>query len=215
MIEMSEDFRERLRDALASRTPRRFSQEGARDASVLIPIISVPEPTLVFTVRTETLPSHKGQIAFPGGSADPGDASAIETALRETQEEIGLDPARVDVLGELDTFPTFVSGFVVTPVVGWLDHEPELVPNPAEVATILHVPIRELSEEIRAEPGFSHQEKTYPTEAWVWQDNVIWGVTARIVRSFLWSLSRAGLAEPPPETTSWTGFPLDDAGTRS
>lgn len=215
MIVMSEDFREKLRKALASRTPRRLSQEGARDASVLIPIVAVPEPTLIFTIRTETLSSHKGQIAFPGGAADPGDPSSIATALRETQEEIGLDPGRVDVLGELDTFPTFVSGYVVTPVVGWLDHAPMLVPNPAEVASILHVPLRELSEDIRSEAGFSHLEKTYPTEAWVWQDNVIWGVTARIVRSFLWTLSRAGLADPPPETTSWTGFPLDDAGTGS
>lgn len=215
MIVMSEDFREKLRKALSSRTPRRLSQEGARDASVLIPIVAVPEPTLIFTIRTETLSSHKGQIAFPGGAADPGDPSSIATALRETQEEIGLDPGRVDVLGELDTFPTFVSGYVVTPVVGWLDHAPMLVPNPAEVASILHVPLRELSEDIRSEAGFSHLEKTYPTEAWVWQDNVIWGVTARIVRSFLWTLSRAGLADPPPETTSWTGFPLDDAGTGS
>ena len=215
MIAMNEDFRERLRNALTSRSPRRFSQEGARDASVLIPIVGASEPTLIFTVRTDTLPSHKGQIAFPGGSADPEDASPIETALRETHEEIGLEPTRVDVLGRLDSFPTFVSGFVVTPVVGWLDHEPDLVPNPAEVATILHVPVAELSEEIRSEAGFSHQEKTYPTEAWVWQDNVIWGVTARIVRSFLWSLSQAGLAEPPPKTTSWTGFPLDDADVGS
>jgi 8-oxo-dGTP pyrophosphatase MutT (NUDIX family) len=215
MTAMSEEFRERLRSALASRTPRRLSQEGARDASVLIPIVASPEPTLIFTIRTETLPSHKGQIAFPGGSADPGDASPVETALRETHEEIGLDPAHVDVLGRLDAFPTFVSGFVVTPVVGWLENAPELVPNPAEVATILHVPVRELSEDIRSEAGFSHQDKTYPTEAWIWQDNVIWGVTARIVRSFLWTLSKAGLAEPPPETTSWTGFPLDDADVGS
>ena len=177
---------------------------------MLIPIVAVPQPTLIFTIRTDTLPSHKGQIAFPGGSSDPGDTSSIETALRETHEEIGLDPAHVDVLGQLDTFPTFVSGFVVTPVVGWLQHEPELVPNPAEVATILHVPVRELTEDIRSEAGFSHQDKTYPTEAWIWQNNVIWGVTARIVRSFLWTLSRAGLADAPSETTSWTGFPLDD-----
>ena len=207
MIVMSEDFRQRLRDALASRTPRRFSQEGARDASVLIPIISVPEPTLVFTVRTETLSSHKGQIAFPGGSADPGDASPIQTALRETHEEIGLDPAHVEVLGELDAFPTFVSGFVVTPVVGWLDHEPELVPNPAEVATILHVPVRELSEEIRSEAGFSHREKTYPTEAWVWRERVIWGVTARLLRTFLEIVADAGLSKRPGATSSWDFAP--------
>jgi 8-oxo-dGTP pyrophosphatase MutT (NUDIX family) len=215
MIVMNEETREQLRAALSNRAPRRLSQEGARDAAVLIPIIATPEPTVVFTVRTDTLPSHQGQISFPGGSTDPGDPSAIETALRETNEEIGLDPSAVEVLGQLDTFPTFVSGFVVTPVIGWLEAEPELRPNPAEVAAILHVPLGELNESIRSEAGFSHQDMTYPTEAWVWQDNVIWGVTARIVRSFLWVLSDAGLAEPPGETTSWTGFPLPDAGEAS
>lgn len=210
MIVMSKDLRDALRAALNERTPGTFSQKGARDASVLIPIVAVPEPTVIFTVRTDTVPSHKGQISFPGGSTDPGDSSAIQTALRETQEEIGLDPAAVDVLGQLDAFPTFVSGFVVTPVVGWLEEEPQLRPNPAEVASILHVPLADLNEDIRSEAGFSHGDKTYPTEAWVWQDHVIWGVTARIVRSFLWTLSRAGLIDPPAETTSWTGFPLPD-----
>lgn len=213
MIEMNEDLRESLRTTLAARAPRRFSQEGARDASVLIPIVALPEPTVIFTVRTDTLPSHQGQISFPGGSRDPEDSSAIVTALRETKEEIGLDPASVDVLGQLDTFPTFVSGYVVTPVVGWLDNEPELRPNPAEVAQILHVPLAELNEEIRSEPGFSHRDKTYPTEAWVWQDHVIWGVTARIVRSFLSVLARTGAFAPPGETRSWESFPGASTGS--
>jgi 8-oxo-dGTP pyrophosphatase MutT (NUDIX family) len=215
MIVMNEEFRDTLRTTLSERAPQRFSQEGARDASVLIPIVSSPEPTLIFTIRTDTLPSHKGQISFPGGSTDPTDRSPIETALRETQEEIGLDPAGVEVLGQLDAFPTFVSGFVVTPVVGWLEPVPVLEPNPAEVAAILHVPVAELNDEIRSEAGFSHLDKTYPTEAWVWRDNVIWGVTARIVRSFLSLLSSAGLADPPAETDSWTGFPFPDSGRAS
>jgi 8-oxo-dGTP pyrophosphatase MutT (NUDIX family) len=215
MIVMAEGFKEQLRAVLEERTPKRFSQEGARDASVLIPIVAKPEPTLIFTVRTETLSSHKGQISFPGGSTDPGDESAVQTALRETQEEIGLEPDAVEVLGQLDAFPTFVSGFVVTPVIGWLAEEPTLSPNPAEVAEILHIPLSELNEEIRAEAGFSHQDKTYPTEAWVWRDHVIWGVTARIVRSLLWTLASAGLADEPGETTSWTGFPFPDAGHAS
>lgn len=208
-------FRETLRTALAATTPKRVSLDDARDAAVLIPIVAAPEPTLIFTVRTESLPHHKGQIAFPGGSIDPGDGSPIAAALRESEEEIGLAPAVVDVLGQLDAFPTFVSGFVVTPVIGWLEQEPELLPNPAEVAAILEVPIAQLSEEIRSEPGFTHGERTYPTEAWVWNDHVIWGVTAHIVRSFLSLLADAGLADPPGETTSWTGWPLPEAGEAS
>lgn len=212
---MNEDFKNRLAKALAARSPARVSLDDARDAAVLIPIVATPEPTLIFTVRTETLSSHKGQISFPGGSIDEGDTDEIAAALRETQEEIGLDPTAVEVLGALDAFPTFVTGFVVTPVIGWLESEPELKPNPQEVAAVLHVPLAQLNEEIRSEPGFSHRDHSYPTEAWVWNDNVIWGVTARIIRSFLDVVAAAGLADPPGDTTSWTGWPLPDTGTAS
>jgi 8-oxo-dGTP pyrophosphatase MutT (NUDIX family) len=209
---MDNDFEARLRRAIGEYDRQYLTIEGARAAAVLIPVIAGPNPTLVFTVRTDTLPSHKGQISFPGGSVDPGDATPAQTALRETQEELGLEPGEVDVLGELDTFPTFVSGYVVTPVVGWLSRSPKLTPNPAEVAEVLHVPISELSEEIRAEPGFAHAGQTYPTEAWIWNDYVIWGVTARIVRGFLQVLGDAGLIDPPGETASWTGWSLPATG---
>jgi 8-oxo-dGTP pyrophosphatase MutT (NUDIX family) len=212
---MNEEFKDRLAKALAARPPARVSLDDARDAAVLIPIVADPEPTLIFTIRTETLATHKGQISFPGGSIDDDDADEIAAALREAHEEIGLDPTGVEILGELDAFPTFVTGYVVTPVVGWLEKVPVLVPNPDEVAAVLHVPLAQLSEEIRSEPGFSHQDRTYPTEAWVWNDNVIWGVTARIVRSFLDIVAGAGLADAPGQTTSWTGWPLPDTGTAS
>lgn len=212
---MNDDFKNRLEKALATRSPARVSLDDARDAAVLIPIVATPEPTLIFTVRTETLSSHKGQISFPGGSIDEGDTDEIAAALREAQEEIGLDPTAVEVLGELDAFPTFVTGFVVTPVIGWLESEPVLEPNPEEVAAVLHVPLVQLNEEIRSEPGFLHRDRSYPTEAWVWNDNVIWGVTARIIRSFLDVVAAAGLAHPPGETTSWTGWPLPDTETAS
>jgi 8-oxo-dGTP pyrophosphatase MutT (NUDIX family) len=204
---MPDDFADSLAAVLGSRRPRSADVDDARDAAVLVPIVAVPEPTLIFTVRTDTLPSHKGQISFPGGSIDATDASPIQAALRETQEEIGLDPRSVRVLGELDALPTFVSGFVVSPFVGWLEEPPKLTPNPAEVAEVLHVPISDLVEEVREEPGFSHLGRTYPTEAWIWNDHVIWGVTARLLRHFLVLVAEAGLAEPPGETTSWTAWP--------
>jgi hypothetical protein len=109
----------------------------------------------------------------------------------------------VRVLGELDTFPTYVSGYAVTPVVGWIDELPELHPSPAEVARVIVVPLDKLSDEIRSEAGFTFGGRTYPTEAWIWEDNVIWGVTARVVRSFLELLAEAGLAPAPTATTSW------------
>ena len=201
-------FEERLASVLKARPARRVTIEGARQAAVLIPIVAVPEPTLIFTVRTDTLPSHKGQISFPGGSLDPEDPSSEAAALRETQEELGIDPDAVRIVGELDTTPTFVSGYVVAPFVGWLDEPPRLSPNPAEVAEVLHVPITDLVEDIRREPGFEHAGRTYPTEAWVWDGHVIWGVTARIIRIFLDRLAETGLVPAPASTTSWGGWPI-------
>ena len=204
---MSEDFRRRLTAALSSHQPQRLGIEAARPAAVLIPVVAGPEPTAIFTVRTDTVRSHKGQISFPGGSKDPSDDSLLHTALRESQEEIGLDPAEVKVVGELDTFPTFVSGYVVTPFVGLLSKRPELHPNPAEVASILEVPLEQMNNEIRRDPGFTHGDRTYPTEAWIWEGHVIWGVTARIVREFLSVLGEAGLVEAPTGDMSFWEFP--------
>lgn len=179
----------------------------------MIPIVAGAEPTLIFTLRTETLSSHKGQISFPGGSIDPTDRSPQVAALRETEEEIGLDPRRVEIIGELDTFPTYVTGYLVTPFVGWLDGAPKLRPNPAEVADVLWVPLAELRESVRAEPGFSHGDRTYPTEAWVWNDHVIWGVTARIIRLLLLRLAAVGLVERPGGDP-WSNLPTSSPGWR-
>jgi 8-oxo-dGTP pyrophosphatase MutT (NUDIX family) len=202
------DFERRLRAVLEPLEPKRYTIEGTRDAAVLIPIVAEPEPTLLFTVRTEHLSSHKGQISFPGGSVDDEDGSPIEAALREAEEEIGLHPDAVRVIGELDSVPTFVTGYVVAPIVGWLDRLPGLEANPHEVKEILEVPISHLIDENRVEPGYRHQGRELPTEAWLWQGHVIWGATARILRNFLNHLAEAGLSERPGETSSWTAWNL-------
>ena len=208
---MAGSFDEQLGAVLSAREPKHVHIKGAKDAAILIPIVAVPEPTLIFTVRTDTLPSHKGQISFPGGKIDGTDDSPRSAALRESEEEIGLDPGSVRVLGEMDSMPTFVSGYVVHPFIGWLSEVPSLERNPGEVAEILHVPIDDLAEDIRREPGFEHAGRSYPTEAWVWNDHVIWGVTARIIREFLGLLAEAGLVDPPGETTSWSAWPLSES----
>jgi 8-oxo-dGTP pyrophosphatase MutT (NUDIX family) len=194
---VSGDFDLVLERALAQRPPRRLEPNGARAAAVLVPIVAEPEPTLLFTVRTETLPNHKGQISFPGGSVDPSDPTFEAAALRETEEELGLDRSAVRILGELDTVLTHVSGYIITPFIGWIDKHPSLAPNPTEVARVLPVPLAHLTGQIRAEPGFSHGGRTYPTEAWIWRGSVIWGVTAHLLRLFFEVLAEAGLAEAP------------------
>lgn len=203
---MSTGFEQSLRATLASHRPARVRIPDARAAAVLIPVVAERDPSVLFTVRTETVRSHKGQISFPGGSIDPTDASAEAAALREAHEEIGLDPSLVEVVGELDTTPTFVSGFVISPFVGLLRATPPLTPNPDEVAEVLQVPLSDLNDEIRAEPGFAHAGRTYPTEAWIWGDYVIWGVTARLIRLFLGVLAEGGLVAAPSKTTSWGEF---------
>ena len=196
-----------LKAALDAHTPISVRVDEARAAAVLIPIVGEDDPSLIFTVRTDTLPSHKGQISFPGGSIDVDDKSHAQAALREAHEELGIEPAVVEVLGELDAVPTFVSGYVIHPIVGWLRSRPGLTPNPAEVARVLEVPIKDLVEDIRAAPGFRHGGFTFPTEAWIWHDNVIWGATARVLRLLLYSLADAGLAERPGEEPEWFSPP--------
>ena len=110
-------------------------------AAVLVPIIARPEGfSVLFTRRTEQLKSHSGQISFPGGRAEPGDPSPRHTALREAQEEIGLAPARVEVLGQLAEYNTR-TGFRVTPVIGLIQPPLELAPDAREVDEVFEVPL--------------------------------------------------------------------------
>ena len=110
-------------------------------AAVLVPIIARPEGfSVLFTRRTEQLKSHSGQISFPGGRAEPGDPSPRHTALREAQEEIGLAPARVEVLGQLAEYNTR-TGFRVTPVIGLIQPPLELTPDAREVDEVFEVPL--------------------------------------------------------------------------
>jgi 8-oxo-dGTP pyrophosphatase MutT (NUDIX family) len=200
---MPADFPRRLAAALDAQPRRNAAPGTGRAAAVLLPIVARPEPSLIFTVRTDTLSSHSGQISFPGGAIDPSDPSPEAAALRETQEELGLPRSDVRVLGRLDAFETYVSGYVVTPVVGWLERPPDLTPNPAEVAHVFSIPTRELTDEIRVEPGFAFGGRSYPTEAWIWDDYVIWGVTARILRAFLVRLAACGLGRAPSPEPAW------------
>ncbi|HHN74684.1 MAG TPA: CoA pyrophosphatase, partial [Acidobacteria bacterium] len=115
------------------------SQSGLLPAAVLLPVVVRPAgPGLLLTLRTAHLAQHPGQVSFPGGRREPGDADPMATALRETQEEIGLDPARVEVAGVLPTYST-VTGFSVVPVVGLLEPPIDLKPDPREVAEVFEV----------------------------------------------------------------------------
>lgn len=111
-----------------------------RDAAVLMAIRAGAEPRVVFTLRRDDLARHAGQVSFPGGGVEPGDADAIATALRESREEIRLDPGAAQPLGYLDRLET-ISGYCVTPVVARLAGDAVLVPQPDEVASVFEVPL--------------------------------------------------------------------------
>jgi 8-oxo-dGTP pyrophosphatase MutT (NUDIX family) len=119
---------------------RRFTDRGPARASVLVPLVQRSELTVLLTQRTEHLTDHAGQISFPGGRAEPEDRDEVATALREAQEEIGLQPAVVEVLGQLPIYTTG-TGFIVTPVVGLLPPDQPLAPDPNEVAEVFEVPL--------------------------------------------------------------------------
>jgi 8-oxo-dGTP pyrophosphatase MutT (NUDIX family) len=166
--------------------PVLWEQSGARPmrpAAVLIPVVDRPEPGVILTQRTSHLPNHPGQIAFPGGSIDPGDASPSAAALREAQEEIGLDPRLVEPLGYLDLYLTF-SGYRILPLVGRVSPGYRLTLNAHEVEDAFEVPLAFLMDaqnhalHSREWKGLMRRFYAMP-----YGDRYIWGVTAGILRN--------------------------------
>ena len=163
--------------------------EGFRRAGVLVPLIlGAGGADLLFTRRTDHVETHKGQISFPGGTVDEGDADIVHTALREAEEELGIGANLIDIRGILDDHAV-PSGFIITPVVGILDALPLLTPNPQEVAEAFTVPFGFFCiptigrSELREYRGGRR-------EVWFYElgEHIIWGATAMIVRSLLLTL---------------------------
>jgi peroxisomal coenzyme A diphosphatase NUDT7 len=169
-------------------------------AAVLVPLLAGPadEARLVLTKRPDTMPSHQGQIAFPGGKIDPAvDRSARDAALREAEEEIALAPDAVEVLAELPTVGTAVGQFVMTPYVGVVAPGTPLVAHPREVTRVFDVALAELLD-----------PDAYRSEVWqLWgearlmhffdlEGETVWGATARILADFLAALTATGFPEP-------------------
>ena len=154
------------------------------------------EAQIILTKRPDTMPSHRGEIAFPGGKLEAGqDASLRDAALREAHEEIGLDPARVEIVAELESMTTVAGRFMLTPFVGLLAARPALHPDPIEVVRVLEVPISELLEVYREErwdvpPEFgAGAGPDRPIQFFELADETVWGATARILARFLTHLT--------------------------
>ena len=160
-------------------------RRGMRPAAVLAPVLRRGDAmSLLLTVRAPDMRSHGGQIAFPGGAKDAADITAVDTALREAQEEVGIDPQRVEVLGYLDDYPT-ISNFMVTPVVGLIDGELDLCPQAAEVAEVFEVPLNVALDPANfARKTIERGGAALPIMELMWQHYRIWGATA----GMLWDL---------------------------
>ncbi|MEN9844783.1 MAG: hypothetical protein RLZZ612_2612 [Pseudomonadota bacterium] len=172
------------------RREKKFTHRAPAAAAVLIPLVMTGEGLAVLlTVRTAHLSSHAGQVAFPGGRIDAQDRNAQDAALREAHEEVGLPPATVEILG---TLPDYITGssFHVTPVVGLLQSNPSLTPNPHEVDAIFQVPLSFLMNPAHHR---RHRFEWTPEDVREWysmpyhdgsREWFIWGATAGMLRNF-------------------------------
>ena len=152
-----------------------------RTAAVLVPILDKPEPEILLTVRSESLPQHPGQVSFPGGAVDHADRSAISTALREAEEEIGLDFSQVSPLGFLDRVDTN-SDYRVLPVVGLVRSSFVWKPDYREVSEVFTVPLRlAVNHNAYSHVEVVHEGKTIVVSSLHWRGHRIWGITAAIL----------------------------------
>lgn len=184
-------MKHRLRAQLSGRTADKLHIPGFQEAAVLVPLLQRPTGhTLAFTARPRDMPTHGGQISMPGGKRAQEDADLVATALREAVEELGLDLASVEVLGMLDDVATPL-GFVITPVVGWLDDPPPFRPDAREVEGVIEVDLATLGD-----PGCYRDAgervvggQSYRLHEYRVAGRVIWGATARMVHQLLGLLS--------------------------
>lgn len=173
--------------------PRMVARDPVH-ASVLVPIVLRDRPTVLLTQRTAHLATHSGQIAFPGGKADPDDEHAIGTALREAREEVGLEADFVEVLGVLPHYLTG-SAFIITPVVALVHDGFSVAPNPQEVDDVFEVPLEFLMNPANhrrhswePEPGVRREWFSMPYHDGA-SERFIWGATAGMLRNFYRFLS--------------------------
>ena len=187
-----------LRRALPVRERRRL--ERARRAAVLVPIVDDGGPhRLLLTRRAADLPTHQGQVAFPGGFMLRCEEDPVLTALREAREEIGLSPEGVEILGLIDDFPTRTDDVAVTPVVGRVPSLPPLTPRSEEVARIFTIPVADLARPDRWSSGmYEDRGRSWRLHFFEHEGETLWGLSARITLHLL-ELASFGCPVPAEE----------------
>jgi 8-oxo-dGTP pyrophosphatase MutT (NUDIX family) len=177
-------MKERIRNCLTAMKPRQLTNGFAREAAVLMPVFEwEDEFHFLLTRRTEEVQTHKGQISFPGGMRENGE-ELVQTALRETYEEVGIDESRIEILGRFHDYVS-IHNFRVVPFAGFIKSPFKTIPQAQEVAEVLHVPIR-----IFLDPSLLRIEKSerpFETEVYYYSfgTHQIWGLTAHIIKDFI------------------------------
>jgi len=188
---------ESLRRFLADRERVVLPDGDAVRCAVLVPLIpNGPSYRVLYTRRTEHLPDHRGQVAFPGGKHAPSDAALLDTALREAEEEVGIDPQHVEILGRLDDVTTMAGRYVVTPFVGVLPPDSSFRPNPAEVADVFTLSLAELADpDLQGTQPRTWDGTVYHVDVIMAGTHNIWGLTLRITQNLLECIESVRSAE--------------------
>ena len=170
-------MKEQIEEILRHRKKRRISGENLKASAVLIPLFNNQgQYHVLFTERSHEVVFHKGQVCFPGGTQESSDVSLLQTALREAEEEIGLEAKDIEVLGELDDSITLVTSYVISPFVAFIPYPHSLKTNGREVKGAFSVPLSFLMDEA------NFKQDSY---AYEYEGHIIWGATARILRQLI------------------------------
>ena len=186
-----------LKQSLSSYRKKRIIDDKLASSAVLVPIFSkYNQHHILFTQRSNQVAYHKGQVSFPGGAHSEIDSSFLDTALRESWEELGLEAKDVEIIGELDDIITTTSGFIISPFVGIIPYPYEFKKNPAEIDEIFDVPLSALLDD----SNFNQTDQIIDDEpitiySYEYAGWVIWGATARIVKQLLDILSSESEAQ--------------------
>ena len=170
-------MKQKITKILRYRKKEKITGKNLRASAVLIPLFyNQGQYHILFTERSDDVVFHKGQVCFPGGTREPSDSSLLQTALRESQEEIGLEARDIEILGELDDSITLTSNYVISPFVAFIRHPHSLRTNGREVKGAFSVPLSFLMNEA------NFKQESYEYE---YEGHIIWGATARILRQFI------------------------------
>jgi len=181
------ELTEKIRKVLSERRRKSVPADRWTRAAVLVPLFEKGgRPYILFTKRTERVKHHKGQISFPGGVVDETDQDVEATALREAFEEIGLNRKNAEILGKLDDAFTVSSGYLITPIVAEITCQYPFSINEEEIEELIEVPLEAFLEDDRwREEVYSSGSKEVHSYRFEYEERIIWGATARIMRQFL------------------------------